>query len=98
MNKADLSRDLRSSTSNNPDVFLMQVLEDLIEILAHDLADCYDWVCSMTSPTTKDDFSESVKTAVEQSFRKIHSMSKILHIFCKIVIKTFLESNGCFMN
>lgn len=52
----------------------MQVLYNLIEILAHDFTDYYDWVYAMIS-TTKDDFSASVKTAVKQSLKKIHYTS-----------------------
>lgn len=42
----------------------------VLGVLAYDLADCYEWVCTVTSSITKDDFSESVKTAVEQSLKR----------------------------
>lgn len=34
-----------------------------------DLGDYYAWVCTVPSPVTEDDFSKSVKTAVEQSLK-----------------------------
>lgn len=65
----------------------MQVLDNLIGILAHDLADYYDGVCAVTSPTT-DDFSESVKTAVEQSLKRFiphvdfRSLNETYYLVC----------------
>lgn len=42
----------------------------VVGVLAYDLADYYEWVCTVTSLMTKDDLSESVKTAVEQFLKR----------------------------
>ena len=72
LTKVVLCRGLRSSTCNNPEVFLMQLFDSfsIPGILAYDFAGYNQWVHTVTFPMMEDDFSESVKTVVEQSLKR----------------------------